>query len=101
MTELERIEYQIKSLQDEIESLRKKQKEYKLPTCFCYASIIDFLADPTCLYLIADGFNWESTPQGADYWENLFGGGRKLSDKDIIQLQKWCIMYLQEENKRK
>jgi hypothetical protein len=53
------------------------------------------------LHLIADGFNWESTPQGADYWENLFGGGRKLSDKDIIQLQKWCIMYLQEENKRK
>jgi hypothetical protein len=48
---------------------------------------------------LEDAFDFSGTPQGYDYWGDIYNDVEPLRKKDIIQLQKWVIIYLEQNQK--
>lgn len=92
----------VNELQAEVDRLKAQEEKDKLPEHFKRNYILNFLTHPNSPDL-DDGFDWVSTPQGHDYWEEINTplyynrSSYKVPDEAIIQLQKWVIMSYQQE----
>ena len=98
MKKYEQLESQIQELQAEVERLKQEEASNKLPSAFKIADVKELIDDGGLEYL-EYAFNWSDTPQGYTYWYNICTANKPLTDKDIIQLQKWMIMYLEQNQK--
>jgi hypothetical protein len=98
MTKYEQLESQIQELQAEVERLKQEEVSNKLPRDFKIDEVKKLLDTGEFEYL-EYGFNWSDTPQGYKYWYNIANANKPLTDKDIIQLQKWVITYLEQNQK--
>ena len=99
-TRFQDLEQQIKTLQEEIDRLKKEEQETKLPKDFNRESVINFLSNPN-IDDLEEAFDLWDTPQGHYYWgriySNLFDYSYKVPEKAIIQLQKWVIQSYQQQ----
>ena len=91
MKNYQEIEQKIVELQQEIERL-KKHEDHHIPDDFSIDDALKSLDDKTRL---AASFEWNDTPQGNRYWGERCYHNTELSNKDIIQIQKWAILELQ------
>jgi hypothetical protein len=96
MKKYQELETKIKELQAEIERLKQEEQEEKLPTNFQRNHALEFLKTYFCGNL-HKAFNWDDTPQGYEYWKNIYEPLRYnpkyvVPDKAIIQIQKWVIL---------
>jgi len=108
MKKYQELETKVKELQEEIERLKKEEEEEKgnkLPEGFDRMYALKFLETYSCLDL-QRSFLWKSTIQGHDYWHNIYhSSGRNskyvvVSDKAIIQIQKWVILSFQGDQQQ-
>ena len=98
MKKYEQLESQIQELQKEVERLKQEETENKLPDAFNIAKAKKVIDDGDTNFL-DDAFLWRDTPQGYKYWYNIANVKEPLTDKVIIQLQKWVIIYLEQNQK--
>jgi hypothetical protein len=104
MKKYQDLENKVKELQAEIERLKKEEKEEKedkLPTHFNRDNALKFLKTYSD-YDLHGAFSWGATPQGYDYWFNIYKSLRNtpkyvVSDVVIIQIQKWVILSYQND----
>lgn len=101
MKKYQELENKIKELQAEVERLKNEEKTNELPEKFDRNQVIKFLQEP-CLSNLITAFNWATTPQGDDYWNEIAVTAQrnkkyKVPDEAIIQLQKWVIQSFQKE----
>ena len=101
MKKYQDLENKVKELQAEIERLKQEEKEDKLPTGFKRDYALKFLKTYSH-YDLLGAFSWGATPQGYDYWFNIYKFLRNtpkyvVSDVVIIQLQKWVILSYQND----
>ena len=94
----QQLEYQIEKLQAEVERLKKEEANNKLPRNFAIDVVKGILDDSDTDYL-DDAFDWADTKQGYTYWNDIHHGTKLFRKKDIIQLQKWVIIYLEQNQK--
>jgi hypothetical protein len=47
-----------------------------------------------CISYLSDSFNYADTPQGEQYWKDIYYGKTNLSLGDMIFIQKWVIQSL-------
>ena len=94
----QQLENQIQELQKEVKRLKEEEVNNKLPNIFEIALVKKILDTGDTGYL-DDAFDWEDTKQGYTYWGEIFDDVEPLRKKDIIQLQKWVIMYLEQKQK--
>jgi hypothetical protein len=93
----QQLESQIEELQKEVKRLKEEEAGNKLPQNFKIEDVKKILDDGDTNYL-DDAFDWADTKQGYTYWSDIFDI-EPLRKKDIIQLQKWVIMYLEQNQK--
>jgi hypothetical protein len=98
MKKYEQLESQIQELQAEVERLKQEEASNKLPRVFKIDDVKK-LIDTGELEYLEYAFDWSDTPQGYGYWYSIANAKKTLTDKDIIQLQKWVIMYLEQNQK--
>jgi predicted nuclease with TOPRIM domain len=99
MKKYQELEQKIKELQEEVERLKEEEikKLKKLPKDFDIQYTLDVLEDPSKYYYkLMNSFRWSDTKQGVDYWVKIQAGSEVITPEDIIQLQKWCILYYQK-----
>lgn len=94
----QQLENQIEELQKEVKRLKEEEVNNKLPTNFAIDVVKKILDDGAVDYL-DDAFSWDDTKHGYYYWENIHNDVEPLRKKDIIQLQKWVIIYLEQNQK--
>jgi hypothetical protein len=94
----QQLENQIQELQAEVERLKKEETNNKLPRNFAIDVVKGILDDGDTDYL-DDAFDWADTKQGYTYWNDIHYDTELFRKKDIIQLQKWVIMYLEQNQK--
>jgi hypothetical protein len=92
----QQLEYQIEKLQAEVERLKQEEANNKLPRNFDIDNVKKVIAGDT--NYLDDAFDWVDTKQGYTYWNDIFDI-EPLRKKDIIQLQKWVIIYLEQNQK--
>ena len=100
-TRYQELENQVKELQKEIDRLKKEEQASELPAAFRRERAIKFLNEPDWSDFDSM-FIWASTPQGEDYWLEIFDylcadSEYKVPEEAIIQLQKWVIQSYQEQ----
>jgi hypothetical protein len=89
------LEQQIAELQKELEIVKEKEKSEFFPEGFKRDFALNLLNEPTGNDMDL-AFQWESTPQGSTYWDNIcddlyWRRITKLPDDAIIQIQQWVI----------
>ena len=94
----QQLENQIEELQKEVKRLKKEEAGNKLPKNFAIDVVKKVIDDGDVDYL-DDAFDWVDTKQGYEYWGDIFDDVEPLRKKDIIQLQKWVIIYLEQNQK--
>jgi hypothetical protein len=94
----QQLESQIQELQNEVKRLKEEEANNKLPRNFAIDVVKKILDDGDTNYL-DDAFDWADTKQGYTYWYEIYSHLGGLRKKDIIQLQKWVIMYLEQNQK--
>ena len=94
----QQLENQIEELQKEVKRLKEEEVNNKLPNRFAIDVVKKILDDGDGDYF-DDAFDWEDTKQGYTYWADIYNDVEPLRKKDIIQLQKWVIMYLEQNQK--
>ena len=94
----QQLENQIQELQKEVKRLKEEEAGNKLPQEFVIENVKKIIDTGDADYL-DDAFNWSDTKQGHEYWGDIFDDVEPLRKKDIIQLQKWVIMYLEQNQK--
>ena len=102
MKKYQGLETKVKELQEEIERLKKEEeKEDKLPEEFDRKYALEFLKTYS-RYELQRSFLWDSTPQGDEYWRDIYDSiflsvnlEYVVPDKAIIQIQKWVILSYQ------
>lgn len=94
----QQLENQIQELQKEVKRLKEEEVNNKLPRNFAIDVVKKILDDGDTDYF-DDAFDWEDTKQGYTYWADIYNDLQPLRKKDIIQLQKWVIMYLEQNQK--
>jgi len=94
----QQLENQIQELQAEVERLKQEETNNKLPRNFAIDVVKKILDDGDTNYL-DDAFDWADTKQGYTYWKHIHYNTELFRKKDIIQLQKWVIMYLEQNQK--
>lgn len=98
MKKYQELEQKIQELQQEVNHLKEEEKENKIPDLFNLEPTLEVLKNPKKNYdRLILSFEWVLTPQGHTHWANLCSGNKPLTDKDIIQLQKWVILYYQQQ----
>ena len=98
MKKYQELELKVKEIQKEIDRLKTEEKENYLPYRFNVDYALRYLKCRIPGYL-CNAFDWSKTPQGHRYWRDRYDGIVKLGDKDIIQIQKWIIIFLQKGQK--
>ena len=101
MKKYEKLEQQVKEIQKEIDRLKKEEKEVKLPNRFKRNYAISFLENPNHADL-CNMFDWESSPEGINYWDALSdkildNSQYEVPQEDIIQIQGWVIESYKQE----
>jgi hypothetical protein len=91
MKKYQELESKIDELQKEVDRLKKEEKQNKLPRGFDRGACIKFLKEFSCWYL-SESFCWNQTPQGADYWEEIFNN---LDKSDSYEVPQDAIIYIQ------
>ena len=94
----QQLENQIEELQKEVKRLKEEETNNKLPKNFAIDVVKKILDDGDTDYL-DDAFDWADTKQGYNYWQEIFDDVEPLRKKGIIQLQKWVIIYLEQNQK--
>jgi hypothetical protein len=94
----QQLESQIEELQKEVKRLKEEEAGNKLPQNFKIEDVKKVIDTGDVDYL-DDAFSWDDTKQGYTYWYNVNYEIQPLRKKDIIQLQKWVIMYLEQDQK--
>ena len=94
----QQLENQIQELQKEVKRLKEEEVNNKLPRNFAIDVVKKILDDGDVDYF-DDAFDWEDTKQGYTYWADIYNDLQSFRKKDIIQLQKWVIMYLEQNQK--
>lgn len=94
----QQLENQIEELQKEVKRLKEEEVNNKLPTNFAIEDVKKLIDTGDTGYL-DEAFDWSDTKQGYEYWGDIFDDVDPLRKKDIIQLQKWVIMYLEQNQK--
>ena len=94
----QQLENQIEELQKEVKRLKEEEAGNKLPQNFKIEDVKKVIDTGDVDYL-DDAFSWDDTKQGYTYWGDIFDDVEPLRKKDIIQLQKWVIMYLEQNQK--
>ena len=94
----QQLENQIQELQKEVKRLKEEEVNNKLPQEFVIENVKKVINTGDTDYL-DEAFNWSDTKQGYNYWGDIFDDVEPLRKKDIIQLQKWVIMYLEQNQK--
>jgi hypothetical protein len=94
----QQLESQIEELQKEVKRLKEEEVNNKLPQEFVIENVKKVINTGDTGYL-DESFNWSDTKQGYNYWGDIFDDVEPLRKKDIIQLQKWVIMYLEQNQK--
>jgi conjugal transfer/entry exclusion protein len=89
MKKYEQLENQIQELQKEVQRLKREERLNKLPDSFFIDRAKKVIGGDTSELIYA--FRWTDTPQGDEYWRNIFTESKKLSKSDIIQIQRWII----------
>jgi hypothetical protein len=89
---------QLKQQLAEVEESIKVAEAQFVPNNFVLQEVLDFLDNNTCNVKWVENlnlaFDWESTPQGKCYWEEIYTGRTGLEKDDIIQIQKWVINFM-------
>ena len=87
MNKIAHLKRQVQELQAELEKL---ENEHKVPEGFGAERAYKFLNGDKTYGL--DAIYWgKNTKEGEDYWMDISVKRKDLTDKDIIQLQKWII----------
>ena len=94
----QQLENQIEELQKEVKRLKKEEAGNKLPKNFAI-DVVKKVIDTGDVDYLDDAFDWVDTKQGYDHWGDIYNDLEPLRKKDIIQLQKWVIMYLEQNQK--
>ena len=94
----QQLENQIQELQKEVKRLKEEEVNNKLPKNFAI-DVVKKVIDTGDIDYLDDAFDWVDTKQGYDYWADIYNDLEPLRKKDIIQLQKWVIMYLEQNQK--
>ena len=94
----QQLENQIEELQKEVKRLKEEEAGNKLPQNFKIEDVKKVIDTGDVDYL-DDAFSWADTKQGYTYWYDINSDIQPLRKKDIIQLQKWVIMYLEQNQK--
>jgi len=94
----QQLESQIEELQKEVKRLKEEEAGNKLPQHFKIEDVKKVIDTGDVDYFY-DAFDWKDTKQGYTYWSDIFDDVEPLRKKDIIQLQKWVIMYLEQNQK--
>ena len=94
----QQLENQIQELQKEVKRLKEEEAGNKLPQNFKIDVAKKILDDGDVDYL-DEAFDWNDTKQGYEYWYDINIDIQPLRKKDIIQLQKWVIIYLEQNQK--
>jgi hypothetical protein len=92
----QQLENKIEELQNEVKRLKEEEVNNKLPKNFAIDVVKGILDDGDTDYL-DDAFDWDDTKQGYNYWQEIFDDTELFRKKDIIQLQKWVIIYLEQD----
>jgi len=98
MKKYEQLENKIQELQAEVKRLKQEEASNKLPRNFKIYDVKKLL-DTGDINIIEYAFDWSDTSQGYGYWYSTFCADEPLTDKVIIQLQKWVIIYLEQNQK--
>lgn len=98
MTKYEELENKIKELQEEVDRLKKEERN-PLPGGFNRQKVLDILNGKEPIISLYSAFEFNTTEQGYKYWSNIAEGRWQnwLDDQDIIRLQEWVILSYQRE----
>lgn len=95
--QVEQLEQQIKELQNEVDRLKKEEEEEKNKVLKNFNRKKALRCIKTRNRLGLTFFEWPSTPQGVDYWMDIYQGLTPFTNEAIMQLQEWVIMSYQQE----
>lgn len=98
MKKYQELEAKIAELQQEVERLKKEEKN-SLPENFKRSIVLEIVDSPLTRYnLLEHAFNWSSSHQRRhNYWSAINDGSQFMTKDDIIQLQKWVIISYQQQ----
>ncbi len=91
MKKYQELENKIAELQKEVDRLKKEEKQNKLPRAFDRDACIRFLKTFSC-YDLYNSFAWEYTPQGINYWIEMYDN---LDESDSYEVPQEAIIYIQ------
>jgi 16S rRNA C967 or C1407 C5-methylase (RsmB/RsmF family) len=89
MKKYEQLEAQIKEIQKEVERLKQEEANNKLPDAFKIDEAKEVIRGNVKFLMLA--FRWRDTLEGSRHWSDIFSNRKKLSNADIIQIQRWII----------
>jgi hypothetical protein len=89
MKKYQELENKIAQLQKEVDRL--KEEENKLPKDFNRDACIRFV-ETFCYSDLDQSFYWIDTPQGEDYWRNIY---YNILDSKSYEVPKEAIIYIQ------
>lgn len=101
-TKIKQLKQEIQKLQDQLKELEEKHNQ--LPLSFSIESVLSILKliengdEKEAAELLMNAFEWDSTTQGRDYWELIYDQRNEFVMDDIVQLQKWAILYLTQKS---
>lgn len=91
----EKEDAKIKELQNEVDRLKKEEEKNKLPKGFDRKRALHCIKTQYRHDLAF--LDWRSTPQGLDYWADIYHNRAPFTNAAIMQLQEWVIMSYQQE----
>ena len=91
MKKYQELESKIEELQQEVDRLKKEEKQNELPDGFDRRFCIRFLENFDCCDL-SGSFVWKDTPQGYDYWNKMHD---KIYCEPDYEVPQEAIIYIQ------
>ena len=90
----QQLKNEITDLEAQLNCLREQYQKVFLPENFNITAATESLDDRKSL---CSAFEWDTTPQGREYWEARYEGIFPLDSTDVMQIQKWIIIAQQRE----
>jgi hypothetical protein len=92
MKKYQELEDKITQLQQEVDRLKKEEKQNKLPEGFIRSFSIRFLEEFS-RYDLSQSFVWDDTPQGYHYWKKIY---ENISRAKSYKVPQDAIIYIQD-----
>ncbi len=92
MKKYQELENKIAELKKEVDRLKEEEKQNKLPEGFNRDFCIKFLEEFSS-WDLDNSFAWKDTPQGEDYWFEIYNN--LLDESDSYEVPKEAIIYIQ------